>query len=277
MSGFEDDNYDLINNPHMDWDTRQPESTTTSHQSASTNHENTSPLRSEISTVLVSLQNLYNTASFLSTLGGDVISHTRHVKLLSPINDLLKEVTSVDQALKLMDEGNDGSYKSLEDDIVYDKDILFKWTSDCNTCILGFQAKLEEEAQRLTDWMESQPQKEKSDIADEDEDEEWTVLEKDDIGNVHSVSLREKKQTENLNESTTEDDQTQTFKVDPNWELESYAQQLTLTMHDLGTCVPFVRRFAPTTWTRHGNRRGRRGNSRLQNQGEDSSWLSRDY
>src|ERR1700734_1815581 len=120
MSGFEDDNCDIVNNPNLDLDDHRTEpSTAASRQPASAIHDSyTSPLRSEISTVLVSLRNLYNTASFVSTLGGENVSHAQHVKLLGPINDLLGEVNSVDQALQSMQDRNDRTYSSWENDVV---------------------------------------------------------------------------------------------------------------------------------------------------------------
>jgi hypothetical protein len=223
--------------------------------------DNRSILQIELLNVLTAVQNLHQTANFLSGLGDNRLDHSHHEGLKLPIADLLAAVTSADEALAWANDGRriGSSRLARENDSVGDKDLFFKWTANCTMSVLGMQSAMEKEVGRVQEWMEweaerqaeedaSSPVEEKANVVEEteeDEDEdEWELLEKDETGNVHSVPKHKKKEiipkpTERVEaESSNVPQEKAAFVPDPDWELWTYGQQLLSFRDDLFICVP---------------------------------------
>jgi hypothetical protein len=253
-----DDNHDT----HM-----QPASHHISTTSTTTNpfayNPSPSTLQKEVSGLLTALNNLQNTASFVTSLGDDLIKRSQRRRLLAPIKDLQEAVAYLENSLNQAgyNRGYPGEHASdrmrrlQEADIVTDRELFFKWISNCTMCILAFQARLEEETQKLTEWISNSaatsgpaatgttthPEDDVLSLADDtedDDDDEWTILEKDETGNVHSLSMSEK-DSQNASQKHTEE--REMFAKEAELELMPYSQQLKMFLEDLSACISFVK------------------------------------
>jgi hypothetical protein len=214
------------------------------HSHRTVDFTNLTPLQAELSTVTVAAQNLYEATTFVSTLGGDLIKHDHYVRLATPVADMMGALGVADRAMRRAIE-----LGMRDEDVVTDRELFCRWTADATVCLLGFQSGLENEVERIREWLGRGAEEV------DGEDEEWMVVERDGDGEVRSGPVGEEKEWEVWSHGRGEDKgrdgaRGEEFEPDLDWELWSYGQQLNVFLEDLGVCIPAAARKPSKMWQR---------------------------